>query len=434
MTMEQQPQQQQQQQQQEQRRYAYTPRQHNQQHMPLQPQQPQQQDFDDALQFEFEHQMHHYEHFHTPRNDNMIKQEAPSFFATTNNQHDQEDAGRSRLLGREHSKSTTTTTTTINTKEAARRARPQTPRGPVATSLRLETLLGAELKDPYHVVVIRVQHIVKDGVLLEEIVLGGGSPTSTAGVTRAQTGPVRRLSSPYRGVSFHSCTQRWRGRIKHGSKSEHLGYFTSDLEAAAAYNVAARKIHGSGAQVNKHVEGIMSQAIEASSRVVERSRHPYASRPPQTSGLFVKSESFTSTTPSSCPSSPSSVNTTATAILGQPYPGHATRDTLHVHQVGKQDYGTEIDAPDARYEPHFLQASEQTRKSHEAASPSMSWEDCFMQLWFDGEPYAPGSGGLSDADPSFGPSTFELDASRCLKRQDYDPVSALAVDCKRIRC
>eukprot|EP00514_Thraustochytrium_sp_LLF1b_P000717 CAMPEP_0184510758 /NCGR_PEP_ID=MMETSP0198_2-20121128/1987_1 /TAXON_ID=1112570 /ORGANISM="Thraustochytrium sp., Strain LLF1b" /LENGTH=281 /DNA_ID=CAMNT_0026900675 /DNA_START=264 /DNA_END=1109 /DNA_ORIENTATION=- len=89
--------------------------------------------------------------------------------------------------------------------------------------------------------------------VLPEIVLGGDQPHQ-----QGHPGPVKRLASPYRGVSFHSCTQRWRSRIKHGSKSEHLGYYISDVEAAKAYNDAASKIHGSGAQLNDGVDVVLA--------------------------------------------------------------------------------------------------------------------------------------------------------------------------------
>merc|ERR1712232_749026 len=58
------------------------------------------------------------------------------------------------------------------------------------------------------------------------------------------------LTSPYRGVSFHACTQRWRARIKYGGKSKHLGYYRSDLEAASAYDVATFELNGEKANFN----------------------------------------------------------------------------------------------------------------------------------------------------------------------------------------
>jgi hypothetical protein len=122
-----------------------------------------------------------------------------------------------------------------------------------------------------HVVIVRVEHRPADGSsVLSEVLLFGAQPHQ-----QGHPGPVKRLASPYRGVSFHSCTQRWRSRIKCGSKSEHLGYFTSDLEAAKAYNDAARKIHGVNAQLNEGVELCLTDGAPVVSTVLSTSKMPY---------------------------------------------------------------------------------------------------------------------------------------------------------------
>jgi len=65
-----------------------------------------------------------------------------------------------------------------------------------------------------------------------------------------------RLVSPYRGVSFHNSTQRWRCRLKIKKRCIHLGYFASDVEAAYHYNKAALNTHGEKAVINKGVQEI----------------------------------------------------------------------------------------------------------------------------------------------------------------------------------
>jgi hypothetical protein len=122
-----------------------------------------------------------------------------------------------------------------------------------------------------HVVIVRVEHRPVDGsAVLSETLLFGAQPHQ-----QGHPGPVKRLASPYRGVSFHFCTQRWRSRIKCGSKSEHLGYFTSDLEAAKAYNDAARKIHGGNAQLNDGVELCLGERPDVVSTVLDTTKMPY---------------------------------------------------------------------------------------------------------------------------------------------------------------
>lgn len=68
------------------------------------------------------------------------------------------------------------------------------------------------------------------------------------------SGHIGSLKSSYRGVSFHNSTQQWRVRLKVQNKSKHLGYFTSNIDAAIAYNEAARKYHGRSASIIKNVE------------------------------------------------------------------------------------------------------------------------------------------------------------------------------------
>lgn len=59
-----------------------------------------------------------------------------------------------------------------------------------------------------------------------------------------------RTSSQYKGVSFFKETSRWRAYIQLEGKGKHLGFFDNEVEAAKAYNVAAKQFYGEFARLN----------------------------------------------------------------------------------------------------------------------------------------------------------------------------------------
>lgn len=63
---------------------------------------------------------------------------------------------------------------------------------------------------------------------------------------RPQTG----VSSAYKGVSWNKAAGKWLAQIRLGGKHKHLGLFTSEQDAAAAYDRAAQDLHGAYARTN----------------------------------------------------------------------------------------------------------------------------------------------------------------------------------------
>lgn len=61
----------------------------------------------------------------------------------------------------------------------------------------------------------------------------------------------KNTSSKYRGISWHTKSQKWCAAIVKDKKSRFLGSFTNEVEAALAYNRAATELFGEFASLNK---------------------------------------------------------------------------------------------------------------------------------------------------------------------------------------
>jgi hypothetical protein len=62
--------------------------------------------------------------------------------------------------------------------------------------------------------------------------------------------PSRHKSSKYKGVHWNKRNKKWAAQITCNHKTHHLGYFGEQIDAAKAYDKAARKYHGEFAQTN----------------------------------------------------------------------------------------------------------------------------------------------------------------------------------------
>lgn len=64
--------------------------------------------------------------------------------------------------------------------------------------------------------------------------------------------------SGYKGVYWINQRRKWRALIRHNDRLQHLGMYTSRIDAARAYDEAARELHGEFARVNFPRDGEQS--------------------------------------------------------------------------------------------------------------------------------------------------------------------------------
>ncbi|MFH1718077.1 MAG: AP2 domain-containing protein [Planctomycetota bacterium] len=61
---------------------------------------------------------------------------------------------------------------------------------------------------------------------------------------------TKNPSSKYKGVSWKKRTKNWNVQIRYNSKSKFIGSFDNEIEAAKAYDKAAKNHHGDFAVLN----------------------------------------------------------------------------------------------------------------------------------------------------------------------------------------
>jgi len=62
--------------------------------------------------------------------------------------------------------------------------------------------------------------------------------------------PQVGCASRFKGVAWHKAAQKWQAQIQNVGKQMHLGYFTDEVDAARAYDAAARELFGEFARPN----------------------------------------------------------------------------------------------------------------------------------------------------------------------------------------
>lgn len=121
---------------------------------------------------------------------------------------------------------------------------------------------------------------------------------------RRKSSGFSRGASMYRGVTRHHQHGRWQARIGRvaGNKDLYLGTFSTQEEAAEAYDVAAIKFRGVNAVTNFDITRYDVERITASNTLIagelakrskgkEPSREAIDYNPPQNSGEAIQSES-----------------------------------------------------------------------------------------------------------------------------------------------
>jgi hypothetical protein len=75
--------------------------------------------------------------------------------------------------------------------------------------------------------------------------------------TKAQNGANRRLNSTstsgYKGVTWVTRAEKWTAHIRVNYKLIHLGYYTTPVDAALAYDEVSRKLYGEFALTNENL-------------------------------------------------------------------------------------------------------------------------------------------------------------------------------------
>lgn len=72
-------------------------------------------------------------------------------------------------------------------------------------------------------------------------------------------------TSIYKGVSWSKMNSKWESRITYNRKTIRIGFFDNEIEAAWAYNIKCKELHGEFGVLNK----IVQDAIDSTKNVKE---------------------------------------------------------------------------------------------------------------------------------------------------------------------
>lgn len=96
-----------------------------------------------------------------------------------------------------------------------------------------------------------VDHIDGDGLNNQKENLRLATPAENAKNRRKlTTANGAEPTSRFKGVNYSPTRSQWLARIQVDRVSTHLGYFGDEVEAAVAYDLAAKRLHGRFANLN----------------------------------------------------------------------------------------------------------------------------------------------------------------------------------------
>lgn len=134
---------------------------------------------------------------------------------------------------------------------------------PESTKIKISVALTGRKESPEQIEAKRLRMLGKNRSIESRIKQGNtnrgrkDSEEIRLKKSKSSIGNVRALgtkqsgaSSKFLGVSWYPPSGKWRARIRVSKKAIHLGHFSSEEDAAKAYDVAARKYFGDSTKLN----------------------------------------------------------------------------------------------------------------------------------------------------------------------------------------